>query len=177
MGFPRQDYWSGLPLPSPDIAKGHDKNWLELARSKMAEDSTSRGPWASLWPYYNILGKWHTHRCQDNSETNHKMLKSGWWPSFQKSRSLPSSSWNKPPTHLPMNSPSPYKLTTPYFRALAFWGGPHSACVICVAVGHPLRPQADGRWEVQFRVITNSCANVPLLQSLPGSEISRSGEA
>ena len=44
MGFPRQDYWSGLPLPSPDIAKGHDKNWLELARSKMAEDSTSRGP-------------------------------------------------------------------------------------------------------------------------------------
>ena len=79
MGFPRQEYWNGLPFPYPgnlllpgiepafpasvlhcrwilylwatgealDMAIGHDKNWLEPARSKMADKLTSSRPWAS----------------------------------------------------------------------------------------------------------------------------------
>jgi len=37
MGFSRQEYWSGVPLPSPDIAIGHDKNWLKPTRFEMVE--------------------------------------------------------------------------------------------------------------------------------------------
>ena len=44
MGFSRQEYWSGVPLPSPDIATGQDKNYLEPTRSNVAEDLTSSGP-------------------------------------------------------------------------------------------------------------------------------------
>ena len=41
MGFSRQEYWSGVPSPSLDIAIGHDKNWLESTRSERVEGWTS----------------------------------------------------------------------------------------------------------------------------------------
>ena len=34
---------------------GYDKNWLAPTRPKMAEDLTSSGPWASLYPHCNTL--------------------------------------------------------------------------------------------------------------------------
>ena len=41
-----------------NIAIGHDKNWLEPTRSKVAEDSTSSGPWATFYAHCNTLALW-----------------------------------------------------------------------------------------------------------------------
>lgn len=56
-------------------------NWLELTRSKMAEDSTPSGPWASLHAHCNTLAaRWHTHRHHDSSQPDCKRPKSRWDP-------------------------------------------------------------------------------------------------
>ena len=51
------------------------KNWLELTRSKVAEESSSSTPWASLYAHYNTLAyaKWHTPQHHDWYQTNHSL--------------------------------------------------------------------------------------------------------
>ena len=58
----------------------HSKNWLEPSRSKMAEDSPSSRPGASLYVHCSTLAyaKWHPYRHHDSSEPNHKRPESGW---------------------------------------------------------------------------------------------------
>ena len=56
------------------ITIGHDKDWLASVGSEMAEDSTSRGPWAS-YTGCNTLAKWHTHQHYDSSEASCKNAK------------------------------------------------------------------------------------------------------
>ena len=79
-------------------AVGYDINWLEPIRSKMAEDSTSSGPWASLYPHFNTLAKWHALRHHDSSEADYKRPKSGQWPNSWKSPPHPQNSWSNPLT-------------------------------------------------------------------------------
>ena len=70
-----------------------EPNW-----PKMAKDSTSSRPWASLYAHYNTLAyaKWHTQQHHDSSKANHK---SGHLPNSWKSPPLPQNSWDNPPTH------------------------------------------------------------------------------
>ena len=46
MGFSRQEYWSGVPLPSPDVKLSKDKNQIRLAaanyRPKAKDKTKSR---------------------------------------------------------------------------------------------------------------------------------------
>ena len=68
---------AGHNLQKNDIAIGHDINRLGPTRSKMAEDSTSNRPQASVYAHINALAKCHTHRCHNWSKTDHKWSKSG----------------------------------------------------------------------------------------------------
>ena len=71
MGFSRQEYWSGAPLPSPDMDIGHDKNWLKPTRSRTslvsqwlrlsAPNAASPGP--GQWTGSHML-KWRIWRPQ-----------------------------------------------------------------------------------------------------------------
>ena len=42
------------PLREWPSHRRYDKNWLEPTKSKMAEDSTSSGPWTSLYAHCNV---------------------------------------------------------------------------------------------------------------------------
>ena len=78
---------------------GHNINWSESTRSKMAEELTSNRPQTSVHTHCNTeaCAKWH--RCHDSSQINHKRPKSEWWPNSWKSLPFPQNSWNNPPTH------------------------------------------------------------------------------
>ena len=54
------EWHSHMSFWKNDISIGHDKNQLESTRTSMAEDSTSRRPWASLYARCNTLAKWHS---------------------------------------------------------------------------------------------------------------------
>ena len=43
--------------------------------------------------------KWHTHRCHDSSNVDHKRPKNGQWPNSWKSLPLSQNSWNNPPSY------------------------------------------------------------------------------
>ena len=40
MGFSRQEYWSGVPLPSPNLQSTHHKLWGKKLRNIVLEKST-----------------------------------------------------------------------------------------------------------------------------------------
>ena len=64
----------------------------------MAEDFTSRRPWASLYAHCNTLAsEWHIHRSHDSSEVNQQRPKSGQRPISWKSPHVSPNSWNTPP--------------------------------------------------------------------------------
>ena len=98
------------------------QNCLELARLKMAEDSTPSSPWALLCIHCNILAyaKWRTHRCHDQ-----KRPKSRKW----KSPPLNQKSWNNSPVVSLWNYPvhKNWQPWTPW--PFAFWEDSLSECV------------------------------------------------
>ena len=52
---------AGHILQKNDIAIGHDRNWLEPTRSKMAEDLTSSRHWASSYAHCDTFACEMTH--------------------------------------------------------------------------------------------------------------------
>ena len=86
--------------------------WLEPNRSKMADESTSSSPWASLYAHCHTLAKWHTHRHRDSSKADHKGQKVGGGPASGNPHPFPKiagillpliSLWNYPPLSLKIN--------------------------------------------------------------------------
>ena len=72
-----------------------------MIRPKVAENSTSSRPWASLYTHCNILAyaKWHAHRCHDSSKADYeKLTKNEQWLNSWKSQPSSKNSWNNPPT-------------------------------------------------------------------------------
>ena len=67
MGFSRQEYWSGVPLPSPSPALDSNKSKILLVISKVTAflwDWNENWPFPALWPllsFPNLLAYWVPH--------------------------------------------------------------------------------------------------------------------
>ena len=55
MGYPRQEYWSGLPFPSPgDLPNPRDQTWV----SCLAPDSSPTELWGNPLCMYEVFYTW-----------------------------------------------------------------------------------------------------------------------
>ena len=82
MGFSRQEYWSGLPFPSPgDLSRPRDQT----------QASHISGRWFNLWAMLTVVITKYLSRTYDTQDGAHAGWGGGiqWW--IKHGRSLPSS--------------------------------------------------------------------------------------
>ena len=69
MGFSRQEYWSGVPLPSPDLLELHPKKMSFSSQGMECKSRKSRESWSNkqVLPWRTKWSRTKTEFCQENT--------------------------------------------------------------------------------------------------------------
>ena len=73
MGFPRQEYWSGVPLPSPKLSLSTDKIIVDIENPEECAYKLLKSGYRFKIKYISFLYT-NKHNTMDNSIKIHKYL-------------------------------------------------------------------------------------------------------